>query len=129
MEDFEIVHVLGHHADIPLTEFIYRTEVGLFCVLVVGVQNSMGNVLWFQTATVSNYKQWAQACEVNAPRFAIMGASVDDMEGSSGIILLVILLTLFVVAKLARKAPVARQHDKKSSSDSHHPVSSRLPSQ
>ena len=24
---FEDVHVFGHHADIPLTEFIYRAEV------------------------------------------------------------------------------------------------------
>ena len=25
--DFQDVHVFGHHADIPLTEFIYRAEV------------------------------------------------------------------------------------------------------
>jgi lysosomal acid phosphatase len=25
---FQDVHVFGHHADIPLTEFIYRAEVG-----------------------------------------------------------------------------------------------------
>lgn len=27
---FEDVHVFGHHADIPLTEFIYRAEVRYF---------------------------------------------------------------------------------------------------
>ena len=29
-ENFQLLHVLGHNADIPLTEFIYRTEVGIF---------------------------------------------------------------------------------------------------
>jgi hypothetical protein len=33
-ENFETVHVFGHRADIPLTEFIYRTEVRLFFVVV-----------------------------------------------------------------------------------------------
>jgi hypothetical protein len=28
---FEDVHVFGHHADIPLTEFIYRAEVCITC--------------------------------------------------------------------------------------------------
>jgi lysosomal acid phosphatase len=27
-EDWRLLHVLGNKADIPLTEFIYRTEVG-----------------------------------------------------------------------------------------------------
>lgn len=27
-EDFETIHVFGHQEDIPLTEFIYRLEVG-----------------------------------------------------------------------------------------------------
>jgi lysosomal acid phosphatase len=29
-EDFQTVHVFGHRADIPLTEFIYRTEARFF---------------------------------------------------------------------------------------------------
>ena len=27
--DFQDVHVFGHHADIPFTEFIYRAEVSI----------------------------------------------------------------------------------------------------
>jgi len=27
--DFQDVHVFSHHADIPLTEFIYRAEVSI----------------------------------------------------------------------------------------------------
>jgi lysosomal acid phosphatase len=38
--DFETVHVFEHHADIPLTEFIYRIE----------------------SSAISSNKQWAQAC-------------------------------------------------------------------
>lgn len=26
--DFQMLHAFGHHADIPLTEFVYRVEVG-----------------------------------------------------------------------------------------------------
>lgn len=32
-EDFETIHVFGHQEDIPLTEFIYRLEVGVVIAL------------------------------------------------------------------------------------------------
>lgn len=32
-EDFETLHVFGHHEDIPLTEFIYRLEVRSFLII------------------------------------------------------------------------------------------------
>lgn len=35
-EDFETIHVFGHQEDIPLTEFIYRLEVGAIVVLIRG---------------------------------------------------------------------------------------------
>lgn len=38
--DFQDVHVFGHHADIPLTEFIYRAE----------------------NAAITSNKQWMEAC-------------------------------------------------------------------
>ena len=32
-EDFETIHVFGHQEDIPLTEFIYRLEVGTIIMM------------------------------------------------------------------------------------------------
>jgi lysosomal acid phosphatase len=48
---FEDVHVFGHHADIPLTEFIYRAE----------------------NAAITSNKQWMQVCGVKSSQFAAFG--------------------------------------------------------
>jgi hypothetical protein len=48
--EFDDVHVFGHHADIPLTEFIYRAE----------------------NAAITSNKQWMQVCGVKSAKFAAL---------------------------------------------------------
>lgn len=48
--EFEDIHVFGHHADIPLTEFIYRAE----------------------NAAITSNKQWTQVCGVS-PSVDVLG--------------------------------------------------------
>ncbi|KAF9479385.1 phosphoglycerate mutase-like protein [Pholiota conissans] len=63
--DFEDVHVFGHHADIPLTEFIYRAENAAITsnkqwMDVCGVKSSV-DILGFKTTT-DNYFFYILSC-------------------------------------------------------------------
>ncbi|KAF8911679.1 histidine phosphatase superfamily [Gymnopilus junonius] len=52
---FEDVHVFGHHADIPLTEFIYRAE----------------------NAAITSNKQWMQVCGIKSSSVNVLGLPVS----------------------------------------------------
>ncbi|KAJ7735546.1 histidine phosphatase superfamily [Mycena maculata] len=76
-EDWSLLHAYGHHADIPLTEFIYRAE----------------------GAAIGNNKQWAQVCGVK-PGFsttAMDAARAISVQLALGSMLL---FALFVIASL-----------------------------
>jgi lysosomal acid phosphatase len=54
---FQDIHVFGHHADIPLTEFIYRAE----------------------NAAITSNKQWKQVCGISgASRLAALGVPMPE---------------------------------------------------
>lgn len=88
--DFETYHVLGHKADIPLTEFIYRIE----------------------NYAITSNKQWASVC--GASRFADVDFSIESgstraRTAFSGLFALICIVGLvlfghFFRARRARKA-------------------------
>ncbi|KAJ7249935.1 histidine phosphatase superfamily [Mycena rebaudengoi] len=80
-KDWQTLHAFGQHADIPLTEFIYRTE---------------GSV-------ITSNKQWAQVCGASpslatAARDAAAKTAVPFAFGA------LVLLSVFLFAKLFQRA-------------------------
>ncbi|KAJ7501081.1 histidine phosphatase superfamily [Mycena galericulata] len=89
-EDWQLLHAFGHHADIPLTEFIYRAE----------------------GAAIGSYKQWAQICGTKAkPDFSTTNSASQDAVRHSSMQLAVgsmILVALFILAGFVVRARRAR---------------------
>ncbi|KAJ6565823.1 histidine phosphatase superfamily [Mycena vulgaris] len=84
-EDWRLLHAFGHHADIPLTEFIYRAE----------------------GAAITSNKQWAQVCGTKPEP----SATVLQVAGKRSVQfapLFVIFLGLFFVASILVRARQAR---------------------
>ncbi|KAJ6480572.1 histidine phosphatase superfamily [Mycena vitilis] len=83
-EGWRLLHAFGHRGDIPITEFVYRTE----------------------GAAITSYKQWAQVC--GAPEFTastMQVAARSSIQFSVGAILL---LALLVIAKVFLRMRRAR---------------------
>ncbi|TFK19434.1 phosphoglycerate mutase-like protein [Coprinopsis marcescibilis] len=85
--NWEDVHVFGHHADIPLTEFIYRAE----------------------NAAITSNQQWKQVCSGRAiSTFGIPALGFDSEDKAQTAFtcafLAVGLFALFTVAKLVKRA-------------------------
>ena len=82
--DFETVHVLGHKSDIPLTEFIYKT----------------------QNAQIMNNKHWKEVCGTKSTFVAAAEETVLD-AGIGGFLGALLALFLFVgmlaIGKRVRK--------------------------
>ncbi|KAJ3565742.1 hypothetical protein NP233_g7443 [Leucocoprinus birnbaumii] len=83
---FEDVHVFGHHADIPLTEFIYRAE----------------------NAVIKSNKQWRQVCGAkdisNFDISQFVSGTVSNTQAIfSGAFAFVALLSLFAITKLVKR--------------------------
>ncbi|TFK45136.1 histidine phosphatase superfamily [Crucibulum laeve] len=83
-ENFKDVHVFGHHADIPLTEFIYRAE----------------------NAAITSNKQWKEVCNAKSATFDFLEVtkSSNVQAAFSGAFAFVTLLCLFMVSKLVKRA-------------------------
>ncbi|KAM6502742.1 Histidine phosphatase superfamily [Amanita muscaria] len=82
--DFEDVHVFGHHADIPLTEFIYRAE----------------------NAVIKSNKQWRQVCGVKSAGIfetAKLAASSNMQASMTGVLAFFMLTSLWFVAKIIKR--------------------------
>ncbi|KAF9449257.1 phosphoglycerate mutase-like protein [Macrolepiota fuliginosa MF-IS2] len=79
---FQDVHVFGHHADIPLTEFIYRAE----------------------NAAITSNKQWKDICnsKFNIAEVVTGGSSAQAMF--SGAFAFVALMGLYTVSKLIKRS-------------------------
>ncbi|KAF8720173.1 hypothetical protein AX14_011232 [Amanita brunnescens Koide BX004] len=91
---FEDVHVFGHHADIPLTEFIYRAE----------------------NAAISSNKQWRQVCGAKSATLletfetATIGTSNNAHAALSGVLAFFVLTSIwFAVRVVKRSRAKARQ--------------------
>ncbi|EKM81291.1 hypothetical protein AGABI1DRAFT_112956 [Agaricus bisporus var. burnettii JB137-S8] len=82
---FKDVHVFGHHADIPLTEFIYRAE----------------------NAAITSNKQWKEVCNGNFATFdvaeMVTGNDSTMRAMLTGGSTLVTLVCLFIITKLVRR--------------------------
>lgn len=77
--DFQTLHVFGHKGDIPLSEFIYRT----------------------QNYQIKNNREWASAC--GRGNFNIAGASTTSVNATCGAIAaMFVLLGLFVFARFRK---------------------------
>jgi hypothetical protein len=83
-ESFEDVHVFGHHADIPLTEFIYRAE----------------------NAAITSNRQWRQVCGIRSSIFetAKIAASNKMQASMTGILAFFMLTSLWLAAKVIKRA-------------------------
>ncbi|KAJ7027800.1 histidine phosphatase superfamily [Mycena alexandri] len=87
-DDWQVVHAFGHRADIPLTEFVYRTE----------------------GTTITSNKQWAHVCGVT-PEFsttttAMQLARRGSVQFSMGaIILLLLAIMVKTILRTRRTAP------------------------
>jgi len=60
-DNFQTYHAFGHQADIPVTEFIYRIEVGSFITIIPALHSSTSAP---QNYAITSQKQWAAACSV-----------------------------------------------------------------
>jgi lysosomal acid phosphatase len=84
---FQDVHVFGHHADIPLTEFIYRAE----------------------NAAITSNKQWKEVCSgssVTSSSILSLPESIgaNTQAAFTGAFAFVGLLALFLAAKLVKRS-------------------------
>ncbi|KAJ6518482.1 histidine phosphatase superfamily [Mycena vulgaris] len=84
-DDWSLLHAFGNHADIPLTEFIYRAE----------------------GAAITSDKQWAQVCGAKSgySSTAMQIAGKNSVQFAFGSM---VLLVLFVIATLLVRARQAR---------------------
>ncbi|KAJ7159608.1 phosphoglycerate mutase-like protein [Mycena filopes] len=94
-EDWQLLHAFGHRADIPLTEFVYRTE---------------------GTAITSN-RQWAHVCGVTpAPEFSTTSTAMDiARQGSVQFAVSAIVLLVLAVLLKGLHITRARTYTKKGS--------------
>ncbi|KAJ7692593.1 histidine phosphatase superfamily [Mycena rosella] len=76
-EDWRPLHAFGHHADIPLTEFIYRAE----------------------GAAITSNKQWAQVCGVK-PGSSTTAKEVARQKSVQFAFGSMVVLALFIIAGL-----------------------------
>ncbi|KAF9461823.1 histidine phosphatase superfamily [Collybia nuda] len=83
-DNFKDLHVFGHHADIPLTEFIYRAE----------------------NAAITSNKQWKEVCGAKTSTSGFFStASASNVQAAfSGAFAFVGLLGLLAIAKLVRRS-------------------------
>lgn len=82
---FEDVHVFGHHADIPLTEFIYRAE----------------------NSAITSNKQWRQVCNAQSleDTFSAKFIPTEHTQAAfTGAFAFVGLLSLYMAAKLVKRS-------------------------
>jgi len=81
---FEDVHVFGHHADIPLTEFIYRAE----------------------GAAIDTNRKWKSACSASSlvPFTTSSTVGAHTQVAFSGAFALVGLLSLYMATKLVKRS-------------------------
>jgi hypothetical protein len=78
----ETLHAFGHHADIPLTEFIYRTE----------------------NYVISNNREWENVCNSHYAPFGILkNYSTNVQSAGTAVVAFVLLFGLFVLSKLVRR--------------------------
>ncbi|KAJ6572429.1 histidine phosphatase superfamily [Mycena vulgaris] len=95
--DWRILHVFGHDADIPLTEFVYRAE----------------------GAAITSNKQWAQVCGAKAgfsgaAEGALQAAGKSSVQFAFGAMVffaLFVLATLLVRARRMRKQYIRLPED------------------
>ncbi|KAJ7655890.1 histidine phosphatase superfamily [Mycena rosella] len=84
-EDWRLLHVFGHSADIPLTEFIYRAE----------------------GAAITSNKQWAQVCGVK-PEFSTTVKEVASKSSVQFAVGSMLFFALFIIAGLLVRVRRAR---------------------
>jgi len=85
--NFQDVHVFGHHADIPVTEFIYRAE----------------------NAAITSNRQWKEACGLGSGPYDILGRVSESATGFTGAYIFTGLLGLFFLHKLVKRVRARRE--------------------
>ncbi|EDR07760.1 uncharacterized protein LACBIDRAFT_298279 [Laccaria bicolor S238N-H82] len=85
--NFQDVHVFGHHADIPVTEFIYRAE----------------------NAAITSNRQWKEACGLGSGPYDVLGRVYESQGGFTGAYVFVGLLGLFFLHKLVKRVRARRE--------------------
>ncbi|KAG6852916.1 hypothetical protein C0991_008175, partial [Blastosporella zonata] len=79
---FQDVHVFGHHADIPLTEFIYRAE----------------------NAAITSNRQWKEVCSSNSYDILSFPKGSNTQAAFTGAFTFVGFLALFMLAKFVQRS-------------------------
>jgi hypothetical protein len=80
--EFQTLHAFGHHADIPLTEFVYRTE----------------------NYVISNNREWENACNPHFAALDVLGNSTRSVQtASTGFVALFLLFGLFILSRVIRR--------------------------
>jgi hypothetical protein len=100
---FETLPVFGHHADIPLTEFIYRAEVTFSSYPITSSPLTSVNL---QNAAITSNRQWAQVCGSESVTTQLLEnvKSSTAHVACSGAIALVFCLGLFVLSRFVRRS-------------------------
>ncbi|KAL4262408.1 Histidine phosphatase superfamily protein [Pleurotus pulmonarius] len=79
---WEVLHVFGHHADIPVTEFIYRAE----------------------NAAITSNKEWRQVCSGKSVGLLEAATGNTIQSAFTGAFAFVLLLGLFAVSKMIKNS-------------------------
>ncbi|KAL0955523.1 hypothetical protein HGRIS_001761 [Hohenbuehelia grisea] len=102
--DWKTLHVFSHHADIPLTEFIYRID----------------------NAAITSNREWAQACNAkSSSSTGFLDAAKEQAVQSAftGIVAFFLLFGLFIITRLVRRSRLrARQARLRLEGDENVPV-------
>ncbi|KAF8652658.1 hypothetical protein AX16_004264 [Volvariella volvacea WC 439] len=90
-DGFKDVHVFGHHADIPLTEFIYRAE----------------------NAAITSNRQWKEVCGIKNGRFdfeTLTGIEAGEQQhlAFTAAFVVAAFVSLFAISRLIVKVRKAR---------------------
>ncbi|KAJ6461590.1 histidine phosphatase superfamily [Mycena vitilis] len=102
-EDWSLIYPFGQHADIPLTEFIYRAE----------------------GSAITSNKQWAQVCGIS-PGFSTMAKAVVGKTAIQFAVSSMLFFVLFAIAGvLVRKRVQGKKYVRLPEDDVEQPVQGR----
>ncbi|KAG6382080.1 hypothetical protein JVT61DRAFT_718 [Boletus reticuloceps] len=107
-DNFQIYHAFGHKADIPLTEFIYRIEVGHSLLY------SHPFTHWHfapQNYAITSQKQWAAACSVG---YHDPYLHIGSQQGASSTVFAacaaILFVGVFALAKYIKRSRAKKQY-------------------
>jgi len=85
--DFQMLHAFGHHADIPLTEFVYRVE----------------------NFVVGSNREWENACSSHFAALDVLGNSASKVQtAGTGFVAFFLLFGLFILSRVIKRRRAAK---------------------